>query len=288
MRAMWEACRPLNMLMALLATLVGAVLGGGAPALAGPWPWLAALSTVTALAAGNVWNDVADAREDAINRPRRPIPSGRLTARNARLGANALAGVALALAIPLGPWAIAWVALCLAMLAWYAWRGKQLGLAGNVAVAALGMAAVGLGTLAAHLAAPLGAHPARALVPAVMAGILHLARELAKDAEDREGDAAAGRRSLVIRHGLHATRRLLCQLAVLAVVPPLLALLLANEAAPLRGAHLAALFVAPLLLRRVLATDLSQAEASRRLSGHIKTLLAGGLLLYVLAALWAA
>jgi len=47
-----------------------------------PWSWSAAsavLASVCLYAAGMVWNDVADRRLDAVQRPERPLPSGALS-----------------------------------------------------------------------------------------------------------------------------------------------------------------------------------------------------------------
>ena len=41
----------------------------------------AVVASVALYAAGMVWNDVADRREDAVNRPERPLPSGSLSVR---------------------------------------------------------------------------------------------------------------------------------------------------------------------------------------------------------------
>jgi 4-hydroxybenzoate polyprenyltransferase len=176
------------------------------------------------------------------------------------------------------------VALCLAGLGWYAARGKQAGLAGNAAVAALAALAVGYGALAAAWTDP-AARPERALVPAALAGLLHLMRELVKDAQDLPGDRQAGRRTWVLRAGAPALRRLLGQLAVTALLPPLLSLLLTRGDAALRLAHLAALAVSPWLLRLVLAARLDEDTETARLSRRLKQALALGLALYLLAAL---
>lgn len=282
--ALWECCRPLNMALAFLAAVTGAVLTAGGSALGWPSTWLAGAATALALAAGNLWNDLADLREDAINRPGRPLPSGRLDTSTARRAAALLALASLGCALPVGLESMAWVAGCLALLAWYAQRGKQAVLAGNAAVALLSVAAVGLGALHAGLESPQSL-PARALVPAVLAGLLHLMREVAKDAQDVAGDRLAGRRSLALVHGFPAVKRLLGQVAMLSLLPPLLALLFARDAAPLRQAHMLALGLAPLLLWRLKSTRLDEPSQAAHLSRTIKLLLAGGLLLYLVAAL---
>ncbi|MDP2360154.1 MAG: UbiA family prenyltransferase [bacterium] len=281
--ALLEACRPLNVLMAVLAVLVGALLAQ-ADALAHGAAWLAAGGTALALAAGNLWNDLADLAEDRINRPGRPLPSGRLSMGAARRAAAGASLGALALALAIAWEALLLVAACLALLGWYARQGKQAGLAGNMAVASLAAASVGFGALS-QVWAGLGARPEAALVPALLAGLLHLARELAKDAEDVAGDRQAGRRTWVLAAGPVALQRLLAQVAVLALLPPLLALLLGPPDPVLRAAHLIALAVAPLLLRQVLRGGLAKRDRAARLSAFCKQLLVAGLLVYAVAAI---
>jgi geranylgeranylglycerol-phosphate geranylgeranyltransferase len=282
--ALLEACRPLNSLLAALATLLGAVLGSGPAALGAPLIWVGAWATLCSLAAGNLWNDVADLAEDAVNRPERPLVSGRLSVRVARIAANGLSLIALALALSVGTPVFLYVLLCLGSLAWYSRSGKQAGLGGNLVVAGLGSAAVALGPLLGE-AAGLSVHGARMLVPAFLAGLLHLMREIVKDAQDRPGDHAAGRRTWALTAGTPRLRRLLAQLSLLTLLPPLLALLLLRDPPLLRAAHLAALFLAPLLVRRVLGAPLDSLPRLAGLSRDLKRLLAGGLALYALLGL---
>jgi 4-hydroxybenzoate polyprenyltransferase len=86
-RAYLELVRPANVITALADVLAGyaAVSGDSLVALA----WLS-LSTACLYAGGVVLNDVCDRRVDAVERPERPIPSGRVTARSAGLFAAAL------------------------------------------------------------------------------------------------------------------------------------------------------------------------------------------------------
>lgn len=283
-RALWEMGRPVNMALGSCSALAGALLAGGGAALARPSSWLAAISTALALAAGNAWNDLADVREDQVNRPTRPLPSGRLTPLAARQAAAVAALGALACALWVGTASFLWVATCLALLGWYARRGKNEVLLGNAVVAFLSIAAVGLGAYHASLDLP-HADPSRVGVPAAMAGLLHMMRELVKDAEDMAGDRVAGRRSLALVHGLEPLARLLGQLSVLAFLPPLLALWLSREHPDLRWAHALALGLSPALWWRVRGTALDSPREAARLSRFIKILLGLGLGLYVLAAL---
>lgn len=95
--ALFRLLRPANVVTSLADVLAGAALAGGTDL--GALAWL--LGATTCLYGGGiVLNDVFDRRLDAIERPERPIPSGRVSVAVAgTLGATLLlAGVGLALA----------------------------------------------------------------------------------------------------------------------------------------------------------------------------------------------
>jgi len=280
--ALLEACRPLNAGLALLACLLGALLAGGTARLSLAVP--PALATAFSLAAGNLWNDLADQAEDRINRPRRPLVSGRLRPATAWAGAWVLVLAAGLLAVASGgaP-SLAFVLACQAALAWYARGGKQAGLAGTAAVALMGGLAVVYGAAAVAWEDP-AAQASRALVPAALATLLHALRELVKDLEDREGDIRAGRRSWVLDRSGTAVRRLLAGLALATPLPPLAALWAAQDPLPLRFAHLLALLLPVLLLRGLRSLDLDSPSALAGASRGLKLVLGAGLLLYAAAA----
>ncbi|HEY0108067.1 MAG TPA: UbiA family prenyltransferase, partial [Fibrella sp.] len=94
--------RPANLVTAVADVLAGlslAALAGGFSPLSTNQPiWLLLLSTVGLYGGGVVLNDVFDAELDAVERPERAIPSGRVTLRQAStLGIGLLAlGIGLA------------------------------------------------------------------------------------------------------------------------------------------------------------------------------------------------
>ena len=87
-----ELLRPPNVATALADVLAGWALAGLGNGAAVPWLLLA---TAALYAGGIVLNDVLDRHIDAVERPERPIPSGRASAR----AAAALAGSLLALGV---------------------------------------------------------------------------------------------------------------------------------------------------------------------------------------------
>jgi geranylgeranylglycerol-phosphate geranylgeranyltransferase len=159
----------------------------------------AALAAIALTATANAWNDIADIAIDARAHPERPLPSGRLSAPAAR---RIAAGAALA-AIPLA--ALARPALgaltvpVLALMRAYSPHIKRSGPAGNITVAVLASLPFLYGAWS------VGAPGAGVLLTAVGAP-LHLAREIAKDLEDAEGDRER-RRTIPHRWGEGAARR---------------------------------------------------------------------------------
>ena len=190
-----QLLRPLNCCITAASVLIGAVAGGAVPF---PLPvWLAVLAAALITGAGNAWNDLRDLEIDRINRPRRPLPSGRLTPRRAALVAAASAAAGLGLAIGAGPVPGLIAAGTLAGLWLYSVRLKSTVFWGNLLVAALAALAFPFGALA-------GGALGRAWIPAGFALLFHLGREIVKDVEDVEGDRARGVRTLALAVG--ATR----------------------------------------------------------------------------------
>ncbi|PWI12231.1 prenyltransferase [Streptomyces sp. NWU339] len=150
-----------------LFTVPGDALAGAAAAGARPGPrtLLAIGSSLCLYEAGMALNDWADRAEDAVERPHRPLPSGRIRPVAALTAAGVLTGAGLALAAGAGRPALA-VAAPLAATVWAYDLALKHTPAGPAAMAAargldllLGAAATGGGTRAAlPSAALLGTH----------------------------------------------------------------------------------------------------------------------------------
>jgi 4-hydroxybenzoate polyprenyltransferase len=180
---------------------------------------LAALSGMALGAAGNAMNDLHDVAADRINRPagQRPLVGGRLGPGTAAatVVAGALLGIAAAGLV--GGALVGAAAAAFAVMAGYSRVLKPRGWPGNIAVAALAGLPLAYGALAVD-------RPAAGAVPWLVAGWLHLVREVVKDVDDEPGDRAIGRRTLPVRIGRAGTLRVATGLAVLflpvsAVVP---------------------------------------------------------------------
>ena len=211
-RSYLEILRPHNMLAAAFAVFAGfhAAGGRGFDRIA----WLAALCAL-ATGAGNVANDVCDADIDRVNKPRRPIPSGRLSVRSASLWYAIVSMAVIALALTMVPRTLATVVLAWqASLFLYARWLKRSWPAGNLAVAAISASALYGGALAAG-------DPRAAALAMVIVFAFVLCREMVKGVEDVVGDRAAGARTLAVVAGKETAARVAAasMLVVAAAMP---------------------------------------------------------------------
>ncbi|MEM3085625.1 MAG: geranylgeranylglycerol-phosphate geranylgeranyltransferase [Halobacteria archaeon] len=198
-RASLELFRVWNGAVAALGALLGASLAAGGIEVTLPVA-LAALGALLVNGGGNGLNDYFDLAVDRVNRPDRPIPSGRLTQRGAlrlSLGASA-AGVALAFAA--APAAGAVAAMNGGLLALYARHSKRMLVTGNLLVSALVASVFPYGALVTT------GNIASVLPITLCAFLSGLSLEVVKDIEDVRGDAANGARTLPLYAGTGASR----------------------------------------------------------------------------------
>jgi len=214
LRALITITRPLNVAIAALSVVIGALTGPGSPAVWAPLVW-AALSAALITAGGNTLNDVADFEIDRVNKPFRPLPSGILPVRTAAWWSVLLlaGGVVAAYPLPAGCRAIV---ICAAVvIPVYDLWGKGRPLIGNLMVSLISALAFLYGSLAVG-------RGLWGLIPGVMAFLFHFGREIIKDLEDVEADRTAGLRTWPLTAGEGAAR-LTAQavLVVLLIVLPL-------------------------------------------------------------------
>jgi geranylgeranylglycerol-phosphate geranylgeranyltransferase len=193
-----QILRPHNMLAAAACVACGYALSGGTDV--GPVAWTV-LFTALVTGFGNLINDFYDRDIDRVNKPARPIPSGRLTPRYvARLywTGSLLTVVAMAALIdgPVLALVLAWqVALYV-----YARFGKRIFFGGGLLIASIAASAFFAGAV-------LAGDWRAAIFPGGFAFLLVLGRELIKGAEDVAGDRAAGALTPAVRYGVGPTVR---------------------------------------------------------------------------------
>lgn len=197
--------RPTNALPAAALVVLGARLLDIVPIPASVWQAAAAMACITAF--GYVANDLADLTEDTINKPYRPLPSGRISVLQAGVLAGSLALLGLVGAATISMAAFAVAALVLVLLTLYNTRLKATPGYGNLLIGCLAGAALLTGGVAAQ------GWPWPRLValvpPALTLALFVMAREMLKTLEDLPGDRAAGKQTLALRHGARAIPALL-------------------------------------------------------------------------------
>ena len=151
-----------------------------------------AASLITA--GGNAINDLFDVDIDRINRPNRPLVSGKLSAQKAKIFyiIATLTGLLISVAINIYSFVIAFFAATVIFL--YSFRLKRSVFFGNFAVALMtGLTFIYAG---ASIKDFIDVYPA-----AVFAFLTNLIREIIKDAEDVNGDGQIGVKTIATRFG---------------------------------------------------------------------------------------
>ena len=189
--------RPTNSCVAGLAAIVAYLIDTGTII-----PETFLLFTVVALitAAGNVINDFFDAKIDEVNRPLRPIPSGKVSRGAARGFAVTLFLAGIFVSFFTSSLCIGIAIINSLLLIGYAAKLKSTPLLGNIAVAYLSASIFLFG------GAFNGWTGFIHIIPiAVITFFAMVSRELLKDAEDIEGDLAGGADTVPIRIGIKRT-----------------------------------------------------------------------------------
>lgn len=203
-----------NCVLAGIAVLVGMIVAVASSDIMLHQAAFAFAVAVLVCAGGNATNDYCDREIDRINRPERPIPSGRLKARDALLIGGVLFTIGIVLSILIGIPCIILAVVNSVVLAFYAAELKRLGLVGNLIVGYLVGSTFLFGGLAAKNAPKLQALG----ILAAMAAVSTVGRELIKDIEDMKGDSKIGLKTFPLSHGPRAAAALAIVFIVAAIV----------------------------------------------------------------------
>ena len=193
-----EILRPGNVLMAMIAIILVAIVSHSIsiPII------LAMLAVFFEISAGNVINDYFDYKIDLINKPERPIPSGRIklkTARNYAYGLF-LGGTICGFLISYltNNWIPFIIVLCADIILYlYAYKLKFTPLIGNLTVGFMTGMCFAFGGFS--IGTPQMIYTSMFL--GFFAFVMTTAREITKDIEDIEGDKAEGARTFPILYG---------------------------------------------------------------------------------------
>ena len=178
-----ELARPLNGVIAFISAWLGGMFAsqGKIENIINIRLLLVAVSALALLSAGNAINDYCDYNIDRINRPRRPIPSGRIRRANALIFAIVLTVIGIWLGTLINRNATGIAILVSIALVSYAFWLKRTPFVGNLVVSGL----TGLTFIAGGVAID---SVQGTLIPAIFAFLFTTAREIVKDLEDTEGD----------------------------------------------------------------------------------------------------
>jgi len=218
-----------NCLIVSSGILLGAILGyPGEDILTLTAPiYLAIAAGFLITAGGNTLNDYFDYEIDKVNRPDRPIPSGRISRSDAMMLSSVLFLVGLGISKSINQYALAFAAANTAVLIMYAKYSKRLLLVSNLAISYL-VATVFFFGATPHLTSPIAAGILTMKAVIVLSGcafFMTLCREILKDIEDIEGDRRLYSNTLPIKLGPKKARRIaaiFCLTAVLLSITPIL------------------------------------------------------------------
>lgn len=175
-----------------MSVLMGGFIGG-----VSSWGklLLSALSASLISAGGYVLNDYFDLEIDKINRPLRILPRGDLSPKKALIFSISLFVIGFILSFFLKPVSAGVAIVAIIFLFLYCVKFKREFLIGNVTVSIISALAFIYGGVFSN-------NPEISLIPAILAFLFHLGRELIKDMEDVEGDQALRSETFPIAYGI--------------------------------------------------------------------------------------
>jgi len=185
----------------------------------------ATLALAASYAVATSVNDLADVEIDRTNGLRdasRPLATGAASVTDLRWTAASAGAIAVAAAVPLGAPGLAVIGLCLAVDVAYSATPARLSRRWTLAPVALTVAYVALPYLLGIVVARGTWGAADAPLVAGLC-ILFFARIILKDVRDRLGDAAHGKRTLLLRLGKGAT----CTVSIIAALVGIAAIVVA-------------------------------------------------------------
>jgi len=190
--------RPVNVIITFISVLVAAAI-----CLTGKISelnlLLAAFSAALAAASGNIINDIYDIEIDKINRPLRPLPSVKITVKEAYTLYFVLLILSVSFSLIINYLAFIIVIFSNLLLLLYAKYLKRIPLIGNTTVAFLtGMVFIFGGLVVEN--------PSAAIIPATFAFLVNLIREIVKDMQDFEGDEKAGVKTFPVKFGFQKSK----------------------------------------------------------------------------------
>ena len=211
-----ELTRPLNGVIAFISAWLGGMFAsqGRVENIIDIRLLLVSISALALLSAGNAINDYCDYNIDRINRPKRPLPSGRVRRRDALIFAIALVAIGIWLGALINRNATGIAILVGVALVSYAFWLKRTPFVGNLVVSGL----TGLTFIAGGVAID---SVQGTLIPATFAFLFTTAREIVKDLEDTEGDLKHNLKTLAILNPQLAVKTAIGFMALVILFSPI-------------------------------------------------------------------
>jgi len=205
-----EIIRPVNGVMAAIAVWIGTIVAGAgfAPS---DFTMLGMVAVFLISSAGMIVNDIFDINIDRINRPERPLPSGRLSRKNAYTFAALLFVIGNALSYLINSNVLLIAIFASVILVAYAARLKKIMMAGHVGISLLvALTFVYGGFISGNyiVTIPL----------ALLAFLSNIGREVFKSIEDVLGDKKSGVETLAARYGIFKARMVASIFIIVAVI----------------------------------------------------------------------
>lgn len=206
----YKISRPINIFLGSLSVLITATFFT-------PFPNViklifAMLVVMLLNAAANCVNDIRDIEIDKINRPNRPLPAGKLNIPEVKIFAIILFIVGNIISFSLGifPFIIS-LFIATPLMIIYAIKLKQIAIWGNLLVSFI------LGLAFIFAAGAFGNYKI-GIVPAVLAFLFTLIREIIKDMEDMIGDEQFDAKTLPVMIGIDKTKSIVVFLMFVLII----------------------------------------------------------------------
>ncbi len=193
--------RPINIVLTFIVVIVAIIISQKEQINY----YIILLSSITAAlvaASGNIVNDIFDIETDKISHPKRVLVIGSITKNQALYLYCVLIVIAMVMTLYLSAILLTIVFVTITLLFIYSAYLKRLPLIGNFVIALLtGMVFI-YGGFAAN-------NPIGAIVPAVIAFLINLIREIVKDIQDIEGDLKLNYSTLPIKVGVAKSKKVI-------------------------------------------------------------------------------
>lgn len=206
----YKISRPINIFLGSLSVLITATFFT-------PFPNViklifAMLVVMLLNAAANCVNDIRDIEIDKINRPNRPLPAGKLNIPEVKIFAIILfiAGNIISFSLGIFPFIIS-LFIATPLMIIYAIKLKQIAIWGNLLVSFI------LGLAFIFAAGAFGNYKI-GIVPAVLAFLFTLIREIIKDMEDMIGDEQFDAKTLPVMIGIDKTKSIVVFLMFVLII----------------------------------------------------------------------